>query len=216
MDLEATGRLLENFKSDRMQKYALLFIAVSIAQSLFAQVDKLYSEMTGTCTFGNVTAVDSDTYTFDIFVTDQGSEYSASDVAVGHVIIDGNKNKYIVTAINVQSVFLTNITVDCIGGNCPAPFGKGQITQATPNFNFDLFTPDNQNGLSQIIKASLETSNWLKLDQILNELTAATIYGYFLNHVDAGADGVPVGSPYKAALGNTMGMPWGALIIRTH
>ncbi len=204
-----------NFNAGEMQKYTLLLLALLSGQTLLAQVDMLYAEMAGTCTFGDVTAADSDTYTFDIFFTDQGSEYSATDIKVGHVIIDGNKNKYVVTAINVQSFFLTNITADCVGGDCPAPFGKGQITKTTPNFGFDLFTPDNQNGLSQIIKASLESSNWLKLDQVLANLAAATIYGFYINHIEAGNGGVPLGAPYKASLGNTMGMPWGTLIIRT-
>lgn len=85
----------------------------------------LYVEMVGICMFGDVMVVDLDIYIFDIFFMDQGSEYFVMDIKVGYVIIDGNKNKYVVMAINVQSFFFINIIVDCVGGDCFVLFGKG-------------------------------------------------------------------------------------------
>lgn len=197
-----------------------------------AQTEDIGANLTGI----TVTPVAGSIYEVSGSYNDPAGVSDGTDVAVGDVLWSpatspGDTCREFVITQMVAPQFGGFITFRVDVGSQGAPSTQNSIIQRHTN-TFDLpFVPaTGSDGLRQCIAIRLSrridknmgaggsggtVTTQTEIDGDGSPGDPLGFYGFFLNHNDAATNGVPIGGTYKASEGNTMGSPYGALIIRT-
>lgn len=180
--------------------------------------------------------VNDSTYTATVsFHADQtGFGYLPLAIADTFRLFTGTEQLYQVVAVENATFFSADLTVTEITNEYTATSGPpiGQVLVFDPGGRETVpQNPFGSTGSTAQLQAATDTYNARVTGTaqppgnlhfsgaFQGDGTKAAPYGfynYYINHPDAAGNGVPLGGAYKAQLGNTMGAPWGMLIIRAY
>jgi hypothetical protein len=157
--------------------------------------------------------VDATTFTATVnFHSDiTGSGFNPTAIVNQFRVFDGAQQLYEVINVSNATFFSADLSISAISNDYVT-------TNSAPSGQIMVYNPEGREAIPQVPYASSGATAQLQaaVDTYNTKVISAPVNPVFgLNHIDAGNQGINIGEPYKAQLGNTMGVPWGSLIIKT-
>lgn len=167
----------------------LFFIGLMATGSLvFGQVDSVFSQFVGTVDLQNFISGGTGDVVGDLNnFSDQSNRYFASDIAVGDIVWDNQRNRWRVDAVNSSNLISANVDLTQLNASGDTPFGRGFVTRESETGGFSALPPDNSTGISPQLNAAVNSHNWFKIDAYLRDsvLSSGSVILTDLRHRDS-------------------------------
>jgi hypothetical protein len=167
----------------------LFFIGLMVTGPLaFGQVDSVFSQFVGTVDLQNFISGGTGDVVGDLNnFSDQSNRYFASDIAVGDIVWDNQRNRWRVDAVNSFNLISANVDLTQLNASGDTPFGRGFVTRESETGGFSALPPDNSTGISPQLNAAVNSHNWFKIDAYLRDsvLSSNSVILTNLRHRDS-------------------------------